>query len=94
MLLSVTGYMLLVAARITLMHNLIRAHSLSISKVETALDTILREYRNGVREPSVLSHALLHSKSVDKEAVLDQVTADLEDQNVHPDSIHLNKSFH
>lgn len=67
-------------------------HSLSATRVEAALQTILREYQTGKRQPSVLSDAVLERKSADQDDLLQQVSDDLEDKDVHPDAIDLNQS--
>lgn len=40
-----------------------------------------------------MSHAIIDNKRVDEKELLEQVTADLEDKDVHPDSITLNRPF-
>ena len=67
--------------------------SLSVSNVKKTLDLILEEHRNGRREPSLLSHALLKNKAVAKDELFAQVSSDLEDKDVHPDSITLNEGY-
>jgi hypothetical protein len=57
------------------------------------LDTILKEYRRGARQPSILSQAILDNRRIDKDELLVQVNRDLEDKDVHPDSINFNQSF-
>lgn len=40
-----------------------------------------------------MSHAIIDNKRVDEKELLEQVTADLEDKDVHPDSIAVNRPF-
>ncbi|KAF2688341.1 hypothetical protein K458DRAFT_427948 [Lentithecium fluviatile CBS 122367] len=67
--------------------------SLSVSIVQKTLSTILQEYRAGTRQRSVLSDAILERKPTPQNDLLEQVSADLEDREVHPDSINFNQSF-
>ncbi|CAO2655432.1 Nn.00g104960.m01.CDS01 [Neocucurbitaria sp. VM-36] len=67
--------------------------SLSVLNVRDAVERIAQEYRTGARLPSVVSHPTIESKPVDKEEMFEQISKDLEEEDVHPDSILLNKSF-
>jgi hypothetical protein len=61
--------------------------------LQKVLGQIAQEYRTGAREPTVISHAMDHDESVEQEEMFEQICQDLEDKEVHPDSIDLNKSF-
>jgi hypothetical protein len=67
--------------------------SLSVLNVRDALDRIALEYRTGARQPSVISRALSDNEPIEKEEMLEQISQDLEEKDVHPDSISLNKPF-
>jgi hypothetical protein len=57
------------------------------------LGRIAQEYRTGAREPTVISRAMNHTEPVEKEEMSAQICQNLEDKDVHPDSIDLNKPF-
>ncbi|KAH8622166.1 hypothetical protein IG631_23272 [Alternaria alternata] len=67
--------------------------SLSVLNVRDALTNIAEDYRTGVREPTVISRALVENEPIDRQELLEQISQDLEDSNIHPDSISLNMSF-
>jgi hypothetical protein len=68
-------------------------YSLSVLNVRNALTNIAEDYRTGVREPTVISRALVENEPIDRQELLEQISQDLEDSNIHPDSISLNMSF-
>ncbi|ORY14912.1 hypothetical protein BCR34DRAFT_598818 [Clohesyomyces aquaticus] len=73
--------------------SMVSLTSLSVTHIRKNLDIIVKEYRTGAREPSVLSYAIMDNKPIEQEELLEQITVDLEDKDVHPDNIDLNKPF-
>ncbi|KAH7345866.1 hypothetical protein BKA66DRAFT_478700 [Pyrenochaeta sp. MPI-SDFR-AT-0127] len=67
--------------------------SLSVLNVKETLDRIAQEYRTGARQPSVISRPMVDDKLVEKEEMFEQISDDLEEKDVHPYSILLNKPF-
>ena len=66
---------------------------LSTVKLQKALDCIEQEHRKGLRQRSVISEAILDNKCVDEKEMLSELTSELEDKDIHPDSIALNHDF-
>ena len=46
-----------------------------------------------MRQPSVISRALEDNEPIEKQEMLEQISQELEEKDVHPDSISLNKPF-
>ncbi|KAF2727864.1 hypothetical protein EJ04DRAFT_529083 [Polyplosphaeria fusca] len=67
--------------------------NLSLIGVQTALDLILQEYRNGRRPPSVLSTAILDDQPANVDDLRSQLSMDLEEKDIHPEAISLNQKF-
>ncbi|KAF1847228.1 uncharacterized protein K460DRAFT_402592 [Cucurbitaria berberidis CBS 394.84] len=67
--------------------------SLSVLNVQDALVQIAQEYRTGKRDRSVISHPRIDNKPAEKEDMFEQISQDLEEKDIHPDSIVLNKPF-
>ncbi|CAI6292946.1 unnamed protein product [Periconia digitata] len=69
----------------------------SVNEIRSELKDILREYRSGAREPTVVSQAIFSNKQADAKTtnaeVTQQIHADLEDKDIHPVSISLNDKF-
>lgn len=57
------------------------------------LDIIAKEYQTGVHQATVLSTTICDGQTVEEDELLEQITADLEDKDIHPDSIALNKPY-
>lgn len=69
----------------------------SVYEIGKELRKILHEYRSGAREPTVVSQAIFSNTQVEAEAMkaelTQQIHADLEDKDIHPNSIRFNDSF-
>jgi hypothetical protein len=61
--------------------------------MQRILDIIVKEYQTGAHQATVLSRPICDGQTVDQDELLEQVAADLEDKDVHPDSIALNKPY-
>lgn len=57
------------------------------------LEAIRKDYQSGGRERTVISNALLDNKPIPPNELFEQFAVDLEDQDIHPDSITLNEGF-
>jgi hypothetical protein len=67
--------------------------SLSVLNVRDVLTHIAEDYRTGVREPTVISRALVENEPIERQELPRQISQDLEDNNLHPDSISPNMPF-
>lgn len=69
----------------------------SVHNIRKELKDILHEYKSGTREPTVVSQAFISNKQLETKIKHDELTqqiqSDLEDREIHPESISLNKSF-
>ncbi|CAN9227070.1 unnamed protein product [Alternaria alternata] len=64
-----------------------------MSDAKTLAKKLEEDYRTGVREPTVVSRALVENEPIDRQELLEQISQDLEDSDIHPDSISLNMPF-
>ncbi|PVI08362.1 hypothetical protein DM02DRAFT_722633 [Periconia macrospinosa] len=70
---------------------------LSLQSLQIELKHIVHEYRTGAREPTVVSQAIFSNAQAETGTInaelTQQIHADLEDKDIHPESISLNSRF-
>ncbi|KAI8931871.1 hypothetical protein NX059_010775 [Plenodomus lindquistii] len=77
----------------TLSLRLTSLTSLSVLSVQRALGIVVESYRAGKKEPTVISRAVIESQPGDGAEMFEQISIDLEEEDVNPESILLNKGY-
>ncbi|KAF2731958.1 hypothetical protein EJ04DRAFT_578747 [Polyplosphaeria fusca] len=65
----------------------------TVTDLQAKLDTLLQQYQQGARRPSVFSSVSNNTLQVDQGALLRHITTDLEDDYLNADAIEMNKPY-